>query len=125
MFGSFLKGIKSFGQKLGLGKGIGQIGGLFDKAKSAVSQGMDFLRSKPVRNIVGSLSEHMPSVGSFYKDATKYGSIVSNMMSGGLDKKADRFMKKPPSIERVRYDEDMPKKKYKEPEFVSASSLFD
>lgn len=127
MFGSFLKGIKGFANKLGLGKEVGQLGGLFNKAKGYVSQGMDFLRSKPVKSIVNSLSEHMPSVGSFYKDANKYGSIVSNMMRGGLDRKADRFMKQPPSIERVRQSSDgmEPRKRMKEPEFVSAASLFD
>lgn len=100
MFGSLWKGIKSFGQKLGLGKEVGQLGGLFNKAKSVVGQGMDFLRSKPVKSIVNSLSQYMPSVGEYYNKAKQYGGIASNLMSGGLQDKANRFIKNPPTIER-------------------------
>jgi hypothetical protein len=100
MFGSLWKGIKSFGQKLGLGKEIGSLGGLLNKGKSMLGKGMDFLRSAPVKGIVKSLSEYMPSVGDYYNKAKQYGSIASNLMSGGLGEKANRFIKNPPTIER-------------------------
>ena len=80
------------------------INGLFTKAKNLVNNGMSFLHSKPVKNVMESVSQYLPSAGSFYNDAKKYGAITSNMMSGGLDKKFDRFIKhkkEEPTIERV------------------------
>lgn len=101
MFGNLLK---SASQWLGLGKKNSPIGGLLNKAKSFVGQGLNFLRSAPVKNVVQAVSKFAPTVGDYYKDAKKYGAIASNALSGGLAKKADRFLKKErpePTIERV------------------------
>ena len=101
MFGSWLKSASKY---LGLNKKDSPLGGLFQKAKSFVGKGVDFLRSAPVKNIVQSVSQYIPSARSYYDDAKRYGSIASNMLNGGLAKKADRFIKKEkaiPSIERV------------------------
>ena len=101
MFGSLLK---SLGEKFGLTKKSSPIGGLFSKAKNWISGGLDFLRSKPVKSVVDSVSQYIPSARSYYDDAKKYGSIASNFLNGGLAKKADRFLKKDkavPTIERV------------------------
>ena len=102
MFGSLFK---SIGNALGLTKRSSPIGGLLNKAKGWVSSGLDFLRGKPVKNVIEKVSEYLPSVRSYYDDARKYGAIVGNALSGNaLSKKADRFIKKDqaiPSIERV------------------------
>lgn len=101
MFGSFWNKAKDLFSNLGKKHGIP---GIFNKAKHFVNTSMDFLKSKPVKNVMESVSKYLPSAGSFYNDAKKYGAITSNMMSGGLDKKLDRFIKHnktEPSIERV------------------------
>jgi hypothetical protein len=106
MFGELFKKI---GGALGLTKRSSPIGGLLNKAKGWVSSGLDFLRGKPVKNVIDKVSEYIPSVRSYYDDARKYGAIVGNALSGNaLGKKADRaldrFIKKDqaiPSIERV------------------------
>lgn len=101
MLGSFWSKAKEF--LGGLSKRHGT-SGLFHKAKSALSHGMDFLKSKPVKSIVDSISHHVPTARTYFDDAKKYGNIVSNMMNGGLEKKLDRFVKhnKPETtIERV------------------------
>ena len=101
MFGNLWKGIS---KHLGLGKQSSPLGGLLHKAKSFVGKGLDFLRSAPVKNVVQSVSQYIPSARSYYDDAKKYGSITSNLLNGGLAKKADRFIKKEkavPTIERV------------------------
>ena len=57
-----------------------------------------------MKSVVDSVSQYIPSVRSYYDDAKKYGAIAGNMLSGGLSKKADRFLKKDkvaPTIERV------------------------
>lgn len=101
MFGSWLKSASKY---LGLGKKDSPLGGLLNKAKSFVGKGLDFLRSKPVKSVVDSVSEYIPSARSYFDDAKKYGSIASNLLNGGLQKKADRFIKRDkvaPTIERV------------------------
>ena len=97
MFGLWNKA-KSFLQ--GLSKKHG-VSGLFQKAKSVIGKGMDILRSKPVKGLVQGLSQYLPTAGTYYNDAKKYGSIVSNLMNGGAERKADRFVKRASdSIER-------------------------
>ena len=101
MFGNLWKSASKW---LGLGKKDSNIGGLLNKAKSFVGKGLDFLRSSPVKDVVKSVSQYIPSARSYYDDARKYGSIASNLLNGGLQKKADRFIKKEkavPTIERV------------------------
>lgn len=101
MFGDLLKSASKW---LGLGKKDSNLGGLFNKAKNFVGKGLNFLRSAPVKNVVQSVSQYIPSARSYYDDAKKYGSIASNLMNGGLQKKAERFIKKEkpaPTIERV------------------------
>ena len=103
MFGDFLKRAS---KSLGLGKQYGALSGLFQKARGLVNTGMNFIKSEPVRNLIGSISKAHPTAGQFFNDAKKYGSIVSNLMNGGLEKKIDRFIQqnnKPsaPTIERV------------------------
>lgn len=101
MFGSLLK---SVGKYLGLGKKDSNFGGLLNKAKSFVGQGLDFLRSKPVKSVVDSVSKYLPTAGQYFNDAKKYGAIASNLLNGGLTKKLDRFVKQEratPTIERV------------------------
>jgi len=98
--------LKQFGSNfLGLGgKNNSGIGGLVNKARNFIGTGMNFLKSNPVKSIVNSVSEYLPSVGSFYKDVKKYGSIANNMMNeNGLGKMADRFVKNKvePTIERI------------------------
>ena len=103
---SFWNKIKQFGSNfLGLGgKRNSGVSGLINKAKSWIGSGMNFINSKPVKSLVDSVSEYLPSVGSFYKDTKKYGSIANNLLNqNGLNKMADRFVKNKvePSIERV------------------------
>ena len=103
---SFWNKVKQFGSNfLGLGgKRNGGLSGLFNKAKSFIGNGMNFINSKPVKSIVDSVSQYLPSVGSFYKDVKKYGSIGNSLLNqNGLNKMADRFVKNKvePSIERV------------------------
>ena len=86
--------LKQFGSNfLGLGgKSTGGLGGLFNKARNFIGNGMNLINSKPLKNIVNSVSEYLPSVGSFYKDVKKYGSIAINLLNeNGLNKMADRF----------------------------------
>lgn len=106
MFGDLLKKI---GSSLGLTKRDSPIGGLLNKAKGWVSSGLDWLRSKPVKNVIDKVSEYIPSARSYYDDARKYGAIVGNTLnSNALGKKADRafdrFIRRDqaiPSIERA------------------------
>ena len=98
--------VKNFGMNfLGLGgKRNGGVSGLVNKAKNFIGSGMNFISSKPVKSLVDSVSQYLPSVGSFYKDVKKYGSIANSMLNqNGLNKMADRFVKNKvePSIERV------------------------
>ena len=110
MFGDLFKRI---GGALGLTKQSSPIGGLLNKAKGWVSSGLDYLRSKPVKNVIDKVSEYLPSARSYYDSARKYGAIVGNALSGNaLGKKADRaldrFIKKDqvvPSIERAPRNE--------------------
>lgn len=115
MFGELFK---RFSDSLGLTKRNSPLGGLFNKAKGIVSSGLDFLRSKPVKNVVDSVSQFIPSVRNYYDDAKKYGAIVGNVLgSNALAKKGDRFIKKEkatPTIERV------PRVEFRKP-----SSMFD
>lgn len=99
VFGLFEKA-KQFATKLGLGKHVSQLGGLFHKARKFVTGGLDLLKSAPIKSLVQNISQFAPSVGGYYNDAKKYGGIVSNLMNGGLEKKIDRFIKHPTTIER-------------------------
>ena len=95
---------KRLSDSLGLSKRNSPLGGLFQKAKGLISGGLDFLRSKPVKNVVDSVSQYIPSARSYYDDARRVGAIAGNLLGGGLAKKADRFLKKDkvaPTIERV------------------------
>ena len=135
MFAGLWKQAKGFAHKLGLGKHVHNFSNFVNKARHAVGHGMEILKSAPVRNLVGHIAEHAPTVGSYYNDAKKYGSIVSNLMNGGFEKKIDRFIKQPPSIERVRQTNSQsdagtqePRKGYNNPygsSYSLASSLFD
>ena len=115
MFGDLFKKI---GASLGLTKRNTPLGGLFNKAKGIISSGLDLLRSKPIKSVVDSVSQYIPSVRSYYDDAKKYGAIVGNVLGGNaLAKKGDRFIKKDrvtPTIERV------PRVEFRKP-----SSMFD
>ena len=134
MFAGLWKSIKGAATKLGLGKHVQNFSGLVNKARHVVGHGMEILKSAPVKNLVSHIAEHAPTVGSFYNDAKKYGAIVSNLMNGGFEKKAERFMKQP-TIERVRQTNSVsdagmqePRKGYNNPygsSYSLASSLFD
>lgn len=109
MFGELFKRL---GSSLGLTKNSSPIGGLLNKAKGWVSSGLDYLRGKPVKNIIDKVSEYLPSARSYYDSAKKYGAIASNLLSGNaLGKKADRAFDRivrdraVPSIERVPRNE--------------------
>ena len=126
MFAGLWKQAKGFAHKLGLGKHVHNFSNLLSKAKHFVGHGMEILKSSPVKNLVGRIAEHAPTVGSYYNDAKKYGSIVSNLMNGGFEKKIDRFIKQPPSIERVRQQSnDAGMQEPIRGSYSLASSLFD
>lgn len=97
--------LKSAARVFGLGKQARDFSGLVNKARSVIGTGMNFLRSAPVKSIVKSISEHIPTVGQYYNDAKKYGAIASNLLNGGVDRKIDRFARQgkseAPTIERV------------------------
>lgn len=103
---SFLNKIKNIGMNfLGLGgKRSGGFGSLVNKARQFLSKGMSVVNSKPLKSVVGALSEYFPSVGDFYKDVKKYGAIANNAMNqNGLSKMTDRFIKNKaePTIEKI------------------------
>jgi ribosomal protein S17E len=118
MFASLFNKAKGWAQKLGLNKHVSNFSNMFNKAKHVVNNTMDILRSSPIKSLVNKVSEYIPSAGSYYNDAKKYGGIVSNLMSGGLEEKPKRFIKHPPSIERNQ------KPDYGDDQFTGASSLF-
>jgi hypothetical protein len=103
---SFLNKIKNIGMNfLGLGgKRSGGIGGFVNKARQFLSKGMNIINSKPLKSVVGAVSQYLPGVGDFYKDVKKYGSIANNLLnSNGLNKMGDRFIKNraEPTIEKL------------------------
>ena len=98
-----------FDKARGFVKGLlnkpGKLQGLFHKAKSVLGHGLSFLRSEPGKSLTDAVTKFIPSAGQYFDGARKYGSIASNMMSGGLDKKASRFVqhaKQEATIERAQ-----------------------
>jgi hypothetical protein len=87
------------------GKNSNGIHGFLNKAKNFIGTGMNILNSKPIRGLVDSVSQHVPGVGSLYKDFKKYGNVANNLLNGGAEKMGERFIRDSPILRQMdRWD---------------------
>ena len=99
----FWKSLVNFGKQAlgGLNKSGGGIGGLLNKAKSFVSNGLSALSSKPAKSIINAVSQYIPGAGDAYASLKKYGHMANNLLNGGADKAGERYIKQSPLLSRM------------------------
>lgn len=96
-FNSIWNGVKSaFGSKNSAG-----VSGFANKAKNLISTGLSALNSKTGKSLIGVASRFIPGIDDGVKSLKKYGHQAQNLMNGGAEQMAERYIKKSPMLQQM------------------------